>query len=110
MSRYSKANWDEMLQKYVNSGAMERRGLKYIHDPCSLQELSSVLACHLEHSGIDASVKVGSIWIDGTPQAKAKVLGNAESEVQCELADLLILLNVGINGALDRRSAVLIQG
>ncbi|WGL90816.1 hypothetical protein [Serratia marcescens] len=110
MSRYSKAKWDEMLQKYVNSGAMERRGLKYIHDPCSLKELSSVLASHLEYSGINASVKVGSIWIDGTPQAKAKVLGNAESEIQCELADLLILLNVGINGALDRRSAVLIQG
>lgn len=110
MSRYSKANWDEILQKYINSGAMERRGLKYIHDPRSLKELSSVLASHLEYSGIDASVKVGSIWIDGTPQAKAKVLGNAESEVQCELADLLIILNVGINGALDRRSAVLIQG
>ncbi|WP_174868414.1 hypothetical protein [Pectobacterium polaris] len=110
MSRYSKVKWSEMLQKYVNSGAMERRGLKYIHDSHSLQELASILACHLEHSGIDASVKVGSIWIDGTPQAKAKVIGNTESEVQCELADLLILLNVGINGALDRRSAVLIQG
>lgn len=110
MSRYSKVKWEEVLQKYVNSGAMERRGLKYIHDPISLQELASVLACHLDHSGLDASVKVGSIWIDGTPQAKAKVLDNTESNVQCELADLLILLNVGINGALERRSAVLIQG
>ena len=53
MSRYSKANWDEILQKYINSGAMERRGLKYIHDPRSLKELSSVLASHLEYSGIE---------------------------------------------------------
>lgn len=106
MSRFSRNAWKNLLAKHMNSRALERRGLLHLHDPASLDELAAHLADHLHINGVNASVRFESIWIDGTPQAKALTTSGV---IQCELADLLIILNVIDGTALKRRSAVLIQ-
>lgn len=106
MSRLSETAWKSLLQTHSQSRAVERRGLRHIHDPSTLDELSIHLASHLAGLNIQAAIRTESVWVDGTPQAKA--VTNSGS-VQCELADLLILLSVTRNNMVQSRSAVLIQ-
>lgn len=106
MSRLSNPAWDALLNKHIQSRAIERRGLRHIHDCASLDELAENLVTHLFLTGVKASVRVESVWIDGTPQAKALT---SVGPIQCELADLLVILNVIDKGTIQRRSAVLIQ-
>lgn len=109
MSRLSKKSWSNVLNEFAKSRNLERRGLRHIHDERSHDELAMTLVEHLELMGIRAAVRVGSVWIDGTPQAIAHT-HRPKSVVQCELADLLIILDARNNGRRIRESALLIQG
>lgn len=108
MSKFSVEGWVKVLNQYTNSGSLERRGLRHIHERHSLDELALTLRDHLEYLEIKAAVQVSSIWIDGTPQAKADI--KPKGSVQCELADLMIILSVTQNNIPLRESALLIQG
>ncbi len=106
MSRLSDSAWKSLLQTHSQSRAVERRGLRHLHDPRTLDELSIHLASHLAGLNIQAVVRTESVWVDGTPQVKA---ATKSGNVQCELADLLVLLSVTRNNKVERCSAVLIQ-
>lgn len=106
MSQFSSKSWGGFLAAYARSGALERRALAYIHNTASLNELAERLSLHLSIRNVRARVRVGSVWIDGTPQAKAQT---SHGPVQCELSDLLVVMNVYRGGLIKDRAAVLIQ-
>lgn len=106
MSQLDSKVWKSLLNAHNQSRAVERRGLRHIHDPATLDELSLHLANYLAALSIRAVVRTESVWIDGTPQAKFVTQNGL---VQCELADLLVLLTEVKNQSITRRAAVLIQ-
>jgi hypothetical protein len=74
-----------------------------------LNSLALGVALQLQKHGKQGKVSVGSIWIDGTPQAKAQTQSGAT--VKCELADLLFLLEErDPSGKIKKETALLIQG
>ncbi|MBT9097441.1 hypothetical protein KFZ76_06915 [Methylovulum psychrotolerans] len=86
-----------------------RWGLSYLHSRYSLNGLARAVAHKLGKSGKHCEVSVESIWIDGTPQAKAQTSSGAI--VNCELADLLFLLEEkDVSGMVQKETALLIQG
>lgn len=80
----------------------ERWHLKSLHDKTVLDALAEGLASELGAKHGQATVRVGSIWVDQTPQATTKYLepgGVKPRIVKCELADLVVVTHVSFGGA-----------
>jgi hypothetical protein len=93
----------------------ERWHLKSLHDAPILDDLAWDLASRLGRRYGRADIRLGSIWVDQTPQAKARYLGIGKTRsgaVKCELADLVIVTMASFGGAPVRSEdirAVLVQ-
>ena len=80
----------------------ERWHLKSLHDKTVLDALAEGLASELGATYGRATVRVGSIWVDQTPQATTKYLelgGVRPRTVKCELADLVVVTHASFGGA-----------
>lgn len=89
--------------------SLERLGLTYLHSKYALDGLARSVAERLANSGKHCWVSVDSVWIDGTPQAKATAISGVA--IKCELADLLFIVEErDISGATQKETALLIQG
>lgn len=111
MKRFGWGQWNRLHSQFKNRKlrSIERWGLSYLHSICSLDGLAQSVAKVLGDSGKHCSVSVESIWIDGTPQAKAQI--GSGGVVKCELADLLFLLEEkNTSGHIQRETALLVQG
>lgn len=106
------AEWRRVYGRFLRSGyrSLERWVLRYIHSRHTLRRLAWSISHEFNITGVNANVvSVDSIWIDGTPQAKAITTGGAS--VQCELADLLLILEVqDSRGKTIKYRGLLIQG
>lgn len=111
MKRFGWEQWNKLHSDYKNRKlrSIERRGLSFLHSIYSLDGLAQSVAKVLGDSGKHCCVSVGSIWIDGTPQAKAQI--SSGEIVRCELADLLFLIEEkNASGYIQRETALLVQG
>lgn len=94
----------------------ERWHLHLIHRASTHNEVSKVLAARLgKLFNRRVLLRLGSVWIDQTPQARTNYWNSSvkkEGQVSCELADLLIVTHINLLGAsqaqMDTR-AVLVQ-
>lgn len=84
--------WNRSYRKFLKSNwhSLERWGLAYLHSPHALDALACAIAQEFSHRRIKVVVSIESVWIDGTPQVKAET---HSGKVQCELADLLFILD-----------------
>lgn len=79
----------------------ERWHLKSLHDKTVLDALAEGLASELSATYGQAAVRVGSIWVDQTPQATTTYLdpsGVKPRSVKCELADLVVVTHASFGG------------
>ncbi|WP_146181051.1 MULTISPECIES: hypothetical protein [unclassified Aeromonas] len=87
--------------------SLERWALYNLHHPSTLNDLAKCIVSNNIKNGLNTSVDVESIWIDGTPQAMAYVSGGT---VKCELADLLYIVEeYDQNGTLLSEKGLLVQ-
>ncbi|HCG9858226.1 hypothetical protein HJ056_04460 [Vibrio parahaemolyticus] len=86
-----KFGWNRWYKIYKNNNwrSLERWALYNLHHPFTLRDLAFNIAVNNYRNGVNTSVEVESIWIDGTPQAQAFVNSGT---VKCELADLLFIV------------------
>lgn len=107
-------NWANELSKHNHKPRknLERWGLRYLHDTSSLNYLTKEIASWLSKlplaTSIPFSVQTESIWIDGTPQAVSTLID--KRNVQCELSDLLFIIEVKGRKGFFLEKAVLLQG
>ena len=93
----------------------ERWHLRALHDVGVFNALAQGIACDLALQHGSAKVRIGSVWVDHTPQAKTKYVGPAGStprSAKCELADLLVVTYVKLAGRPPRTGdtkALLVQ-
>ncbi len=97
--------WIKRLQK---GRSLERWALRHLHHRDYLNLLAERVTEFNKLHHRPCVVQVNSIWIDGTPQATAKV---RTKDVKCELADLLYIVEE-LNHKGDRicRKGILLQG
>lgn len=107
----------EDARKKLGTGKKDQRErwqLRSLHDQSLLGKVAFELSLNLSARYGQADVRLGSIWVDQTPQAQAKykMPGKRQSTVKCELADLVVVTMVSFGGkpplAEDSR-AVLLQ-
>lgn len=97
--------WIKSLKKGLS---LERWALRHLHHRDYLNLLAERIIEFNRLSHRPCYVQVGSIWIDGTPQAIAKA---RTKEINCELADLLYLVEeLNHKGEIIVRKGILIQG
>lgn len=111
MQKFGWNQWHRLHAKFRKSGrkSIERWGLAYLHSESSLDSLAYSVASALNKNGRHSIVYAESIWIDGTPQAVAETPSG--SQIKCELADLLFIIEEkSINGNTQKETGLLIQG
>lgn len=87
--------------------SLERWALYNLHNHSCLNDLASFIAVNNLRNGLNISVGVECIWVDGTPQAEAFVNSGT---VKCELADLLYIVEeYDSNGVLKSETGLLVQ-
>lgn len=109
MKKFGWSAWRSLYKKYLknNWNSLERWGLSYFHRHSSLDVLAIAIAKQFEKDQKKVVVSVDSIWIDGTPQAKAET---PSGQVKCELADILLIVNErDVNTTASKQRALLIQ-
>ncbi|WP_152607648.1 hypothetical protein [Aeromonas hydrophila] len=97
--------------KFISAGRKrhERLFLRLLHTKEHLSFLSRLISLAYHEKNIKCNVDVSSIWIDGTPQAAFTSVNNVS--LQCELADLLYIVEVQNNsGSILMKRALLLQG
>ncbi|KAB7707307.1 hypothetical protein GBN32_14130 [Plesiomonas shigelloides] len=96
------------IKKLKKDRSLERWALRHLHHRNYLNLLAERVIDFNRLHHRPCSVRVNSIWIDGTPQATAKA---RTKEVKCELADLLYIVEE-LNHKGDRiaRKGILVQG
>lgn len=87
--------------------AEERWFLQFFHGPWHLNELARLIAHKLADAGLNSTVQVSSVWVDGVPQAEGH--DGKGTLRRCELADLLYVVEVEAAGRRET-CAVLLQG
>lgn len=93
----------------------ERWHLRALHDEDILDSAALELGAALSDLHGQVNLRLGSIWVDLTPQATAKYRGpgkSRQSKVKCELADLVIVTMASFGGRAPRQEdvrAVLVQ-
>lgn len=92
MEPFGWKQWSSLYRAFKISKrhSIERYGLSYLHSDCALDGLAHVIAKILKENGKRCEVSIESIWVDGTPQAEAKMPSGCL--IKCELADLLFIL------------------
>lgn len=106
------ANWKALHGGFSASGwhSQERWQLAFLHSTRTLDALAQEVLFGFKKASKPATVSVQSIWIDGTPQVTG-VLQNGCDLAQCELADLLFIVNqMDPAGAVVQRTGLLVQG
>ena len=111
------APFDWTIWRAVNAGhagagwpSKERWQLAYLHSTRTLDAMARVALAGFWAAGRPVAVSVQSIWIDGTPQVTGS-LPDGSPLAQCELADLLLIVNqVNASGVTVRRTGLLVQG
>ena len=97
--------WIKRLKK---GRSLERWALRHLHHRNYLNLLAERVIDFNRLHHRPCSVRVNSIWIDGTPQATAKARAK---EVKCELADLLYIVEeLDHKGDRIGRKGILVQG
>lgn len=104
MKHFGWKAWRRLLARKRGHG-LEREVLKFLHSPVSLRLLAKAVASRVAAPGYQVTVQ--SIWIDGTPQAT--FTDAAGSLINCELADLLLLVRVVIPGWAHSERGLLLQ-
>lgn len=109
---------DEIIYDYYNyclqfilarGKIHERLFLRLLHTKEHLSFLRKFILLEYQRRNILCHVDVSSIWIDGTPQAAFTPINNVSH--QCELADLLYIVEIQSNsGSLLMKRALLLQG
>lgn len=89
MKPFGWLRWMNLFGK-KHGRSLERYYLQYLHSRNALENLARGTAKVLTKAGKPCKVQLKSIWIDGTPQAVATTVSG--TRVQCELADLLFIL------------------
>lgn len=88
-------------KKYAGTSKFQRERwhLRSLHDDFILENAAIELGAELASKHGRADVRLGSIWVDLTPQAKAKYKAPTRPvDVKCELADLVIVTMASFNG------------
>ncbi|MEN3760507.1 hypothetical protein [Aeromonas veronii] len=101
----------EYCLKFILAGRKkhERLFLRLLHTKEHLSFLSRFISLAYHEKNIKCNVNVSSIWIDGTPQAAFASVNDVS--LQCELADLLYIVEIQNNsGSILMRRALLLQG
>lgn len=104
-----KFGWSRWYKIYNSNPwrSLERWVLYHLHHPRYLDDLAGHIALNNLKNGVPSIVQVESIWIDGTPQAKASI---SSGTVKCELADLLYIVEeYDSNGVLVNERGLLVQ-
>ena len=111
-SPFSWAYWRALHGDFKTSGwrSQERWQLAYLHSKLTLEEMAQEVLKGFAAASRPATVSVQSIWIDGTPQVTG-FLPDGSALAQCELADLLFIVNqMDPSGAVLHRTGLLLQG
>ena len=92
----------------------ERWHLRGLHDTAALDALAASVHARLSSPLQNATVQVGSIWVDHTPQVRTRflpTLGARARTVKCELGDLLLVTHCTIGGKVSAEGtrAVILQ-
>jgi hypothetical protein len=95
----STAGWRRLHKLFVlrrlrgksKSRSLERWALRYMHRPAQLNYIARAIARQFEAAGQSACVRLDSVWIDGTPQARFKTASRPRTH--CELGDLLVVVD-----------------
>lgn len=88
-------------KKYAGTSRFQRERwhLRALHDDSILENAAIELGAELAMKHGRADVRLGSIWVDLTPQARAKYRAPTRpAKVKCELADLVIVTMASFNG------------
>ncbi|UKV13001.1 hypothetical protein L6172_13150 [Thalassospiraceae bacterium SW-3-3] len=104
-------NWPIWNKIFADKPALfhstERWFLRYFHSEEALRDLIEVSL--LQGVQNAEKIDVQSVWIDGTPQARG--VTETGQKVRCELADLLLIIQVfGPSGKHSSRRGILLQG
>ncbi len=92
----------------------ERWHLRGLHDVAALDALAASVHARLSSPLQKATVQVGSIWVDHTPQVRTKFFPTPHARartVKCELGDLLLVTHctIGANVSSENTRAVILQ-
>jgi hypothetical protein len=104
--------WRAINFRHTTSGwpSRERWQLAYLHSARTLDSMAKAALRGFSAASRPVALSVQSVWIDGTPQVTGS-LPDGSALAQCELADLLLIVNqVDPGGMTVRRTGLLIQG
>jgi hypothetical protein len=99
LNPFSKVGWRRVHWLFVRrrlrgtskSRSLERWALRFMHRPPQLNYIARAIARDLAAARQSACVRLDSVWIDGTPQARFKTA--SRSSTHCELGDLLVVVD-----------------
>lgn len=117
MNPFSSVAWRRLHRAFVDSRtrgnsktrSLERWALRFMHRPRQLNYLAGAILRYLADRGHDACIRLESVWIDGTPQAR--FITPSGRSASCELGDLLVVVDRfelagGVLRPLDSRALI----